>query len=57
MFIAAQEGQDEALSVLIGAGANANTATNVSYSNILPITVYMYYNMSELFNIHVTQCT
>ena len=57
MFIAAQEGQDEALSVLIGAGANANAATNVSYSNILPITVYMYYNMSELFNIHVTQCT
>ena len=38
--MAAQEGHVEALSVLISAGADLNAADKVSYSNILPITVY-----------------
>ena len=38
--MAAQEGHVEALSVLISAGADFNAADKVSYSNILPITVY-----------------
>ena len=40
MFMAAQEGHVEALSILISAGADFNAADKVSYSNILPITVY-----------------
>ena len=40
VYVAAQEGHVEALSVLISAGADLNAADKVSYSNILPITVY-----------------
>ena len=41
VFVAAQQGHVEALSVLISAGADFNAANKVSYSNILAITVYM----------------
>ena len=42
MFVAAEKGHVEALSVLISAaGADLNAADKVSYSNILAITVYM----------------
>ena len=41
VFMAAQEGHIEALSLLISAGADVNLARKVSYNNILPIIVHM----------------
>ena len=58
MYIAAQEGQDEALSVLIDAKADVNTATNVSYlaiwchkellNSTCTVYMYMYVNYTHL---------